>query len=174
MSRRRFTIADIQGSDPDFKARWLATINSDSRKQALCRVNAARRRRRLPSARPGARIRRGQSEITACGSKTTRKSSGTTMTEILLPNKWCPRPHQQKLWSYLDAGGKRSIEIAHRHWGKDDVALHWTAVAAMQRPASYWCMLPNHSQARKAIWTAVNPHTGKRRIDEPFPAKIRS
>lgn len=35
-------------------------------------------------------------------------------------------------------------------------------------------MLPQASQARKAIWEAVNPHTGKRRIDEAFPPAIRS
>jgi hypothetical protein len=35
-------------------------------------------------------------------------------------------------------------------------------------------MLPEYSQARKAIWTAVNPHTGKRRIDEAFPHELRS
>lgn len=34
-------------------------------------------------------------------------------------------------------------------------------------------MLPEAEQARKAIWTAVNPHTGKRRIDEAFPPDIR-
>lgn len=34
-------------------------------------------------------------------------------------------------------------------------------------------MLPEYSQARKAIWDAVNPHTGKRRIDEAFPHEIR-
>jgi hypothetical protein len=34
-------------------------------------------------------------------------------------------------------------------------------------------MLPEASQARKAIWEAVNPHTGKRRIDEAFPMEIR-
>ena len=33
-------------------------------------------------------------------------------------------------------------------------------------------MLPAYSQGRKAIWTAVNPHTGKRRIDEAFPPEI--
>lgn len=33
-------------------------------------------------------------------------------------------------------------------------------------------MLPEASQARKAIWNAVNPHTGKRRIDEAFPREI--
>jgi len=34
-------------------------------------------------------------------------------------------------------------------------------------------MLPQFSQARKAIWDAVNPRTGKRRIDEAFPQEIR-
>lgn len=34
-------------------------------------------------------------------------------------------------------------------------------------------MLPLANQARKAIWTAVNPHTGIRRIDEAFPKEIR-
>src|SRR5690606_5149766 len=69
--------------------------------------------------------------------------------------------------------GKRAIEIAHRRWGKDDLILHRTAVAAFERPASYWHMLPQFAQARRAIWTAVNPHTGKRRIDEAFPHEIR-
>ncbi|HUN00416.1 MAG TPA: hypothetical protein PLI96_08030 [Halothiobacillus sp.] len=35
-------------------------------------------------------------------------------------------------------------------------------------------MLPEASQARKAIWEAVNPHTGIRRIDQAFPQEIRA
>lgn len=35
-------------------------------------------------------------------------------------------------------------------------------------------MLPEYEQARKAIWTAVNPHTGIRRIDEAFPVEARA
>ncbi len=34
-------------------------------------------------------------------------------------------------------------------------------------------MLPEYSQARKAIWDGVNPHTGKKRIDEAFPVELR-
>lgn len=34
-------------------------------------------------------------------------------------------------------------------------------------------MLPEYAQARKAIWDAINPHTGIRRIDEAFPREIR-
>lgn len=62
---------------------------------------------------------------------------------------------------------------AHRRWGKDDICLHWTAVAMMRRPGTYWHCLPEYAQARKAIWQQVNPHTGKRRIDEAFPPAIR-
>jgi phage terminase large subunit len=95
------------------------------------------------------------------------------MAEIILPHNWRPRPYQSKLWNALESGTKRCIEIAHRRWGKDDVALQWAAVSAMQRPATIWHMLPQIAMARKAIWTAVNPHTGKRRIDEAFPQAIR-
>lgn len=35
-------------------------------------------------------------------------------------------------------------------------------------------MLPEFSQGRKAIWTAVNPNTGRRRIDEAFPHALRA
>lgn len=61
----------------------------------------------------------------------------------------------------------------HRRAGKDDLALHWTAVSAIKHPGNYWHMLPEYSHGRRALWEAVNPHTGKRRIDEAFPPAIR-
>jgi hypothetical protein len=64
--------------------------------------------------------------------------------------------------------------VWHRRAGKDEIALHEAAVAAHHRPATYWHMLPEYAQARKAIWNAVNPHTGKRRIDEAFPMELRA
>ena len=97
------------------------------------------------------------------------------MIDITLPhNKWTPRPHQMALWQYLQAGGKRAIAIWHRRAGKDEIALHHTAVEAFKRVGNYWHTLPMYAQARKAIWTAVNAHTGKRRIDEAFPDAIRA
>jgi phage terminase large subunit len=42
------------------------------------------------------------------------------------------------------------------------------------RIGNYWHMLPEAAQARKAIWEAINPHTGRRRIDETFPMEIRA
>lgn len=96
------------------------------------------------------------------------------MPEIDLPaHGWAPRPAQLPIWSFLEAGGKRAILHAHRRFGKDEVALHWTACAMHERVGTYWHMLPEGEQVRKAIWEAVNPHTGRRRIDEAFPKQLR-
>lgn len=95
------------------------------------------------------------------------------MGQVILPNNWEPRNYQRPLWNYMERGGKRAIGIWHRRAGKDDVLLHRTAIAAFERPATYWTALPEYAQARKALWAAVNPHTGKRRIDEAFPHELR-
>lgn len=90
-----------------------------------------------------------------------------------LPHNWYTRPYQDPLWRYLAGGGTRAVAVWHRRSGKDDIALHWTATAAMTRVGTYWHMLPQANQARKAIWDAINPRTGRRRIDDAFPAEIR-
>ena len=92
---------------------------------------------------------------------------------IRIPNNWQPRPYQLPLWDYLETGGRRAIARWHRRAGKDDLMLNWAAVSAMLRPASYWHMLPEFAQCRRAIWTAVDPETGLRRIDQTFPHEIR-
>jgi hypothetical protein len=73
----------------------------------------------------------------------------------------------------LSQGGKRAVAKWHRRAGKDDVFLHHTACAAHERVGNYWYLLPEYNQARKSMWDSVNPHTGKRRIDEAFPKEIR-
>lgn len=83
--------------------------------------------------------------------------------------RWYQRPFHE----YLVKGGKRAIEIAHRRWGKDEIALNVTRTLAHERIASYWHCLPEYEQGRKALWDAINAHTGKRRIDEAFPPQIR-
>jgi len=93
--------------------------------------------------------------------------------KIELPHQWAPRPYQQDLWRYMHGGGKRAIAIWPRRHGKDDLALHYTACAAHERVGVYWHLLPQQNQARKAIWDAVNPHTGRRRIDDAFPRELR-
>lgn len=96
------------------------------------------------------------------------------MPTIQLPHKWRPRPYQKPCWEYLERGGLRADVAWHRRAGKDDVALNRAAVAAFERVGVYWHMLPEAAQARKAIWDAINPHTGLRRIDEAFPKELRA
>lgn len=95
------------------------------------------------------------------------------MPNVELPNNWAPRGYQDPLWRYLHGGGKRAIAIWPRRHGKDDVALHYTACAAHERVGTYWHLLPQQNQARKAIWDAIDPHTGQRRIDNAFPLAVR-
>jgi len=90
------------------------------------------------------------------------------------------REYQENLVrAFADPAKDRFIEIAHRRWGKDEMALLGTAMAATYedharfRIGNYWHCLPEYAQARKAIWDAVNAHTGKKRIDEAFPVGAR-
>jgi hypothetical protein len=93
--------------------------------------------------------------------------------KLRLPIGWRPRHYQNDLWDYLCEGGRRADVVAHRRWGKDELALNWAAAAASTKEGNYWHLLPEQSQGRRAIWDAVNPHTGRRRIDEAFPREVR-
>jgi hypothetical protein len=96
------------------------------------------------------------------------------MPVLELPyNGWHERPYQEALWDHLMGGGKRAYAVWHRRAGKDDVALHFAACAMHERIGNVWHCLPEYAQGRKALWTAVNAHTGKRRIDEAFPEALR-
>ena len=68
----------------------------------------------------------------------------------------------------------RAIEIAHRRWGKDETVLGACNERMHNRVGTYWHCLPEYGQARKAIWTAINGNTGKKRIDEAFPPETRA
>lgn len=97
------------------------------------------------------------------------------MPTIQLPaNNWRPRWYQQPAWDAWENGIKRQLLIWHRRAGKDELNLNQHAVAAHLRIGTYWHMLPEYAQARKAIWDAVNPVTGRRRIDEAFPNELRA
>lgn len=95
------------------------------------------------------------------------------MAEIILPNEWQPRPHQLGLWEYLENGGLRGVAVWHRRAGKDSTALNWTAVAAHQRRGTYWHMLPEQAQGRKAVWDGID-RQGRRMIDQAFPPRLRN
>lgn len=94
------------------------------------------------------------------------------MNELVIERRI--RAYQQPLHRYMTGGGKRAIEIAHRRWGKDEIALMTTCELAHGRVGNYWHCMPEFEQGRKALWNGVNAHTGKRRIDEAFPEYIRA
>jgi len=105
----------------------------------------------------------------------SRAAAAPAQRRIRLPhNGWRPRAYQMGAWRYMEQGGRHAELIWARRSGKDEICLHWAAIAAHQRPATYWHMLPEAAQARKAIWEAINPHTGVRRIDEAFPHELRA
>lgn len=101
------------------------------------------------------------------------------MTQILLPAfDWAPADHQLDAWNALNPsdGVTEAVHTCilawHRRAGKDEVALHNCAIKGMQRIGNYWHMLPMQEQARKAIWEAVNPRTGRIRWKDAFPDSI--
>jgi hypothetical protein len=95
------------------------------------------------------------------------------MIDVSLPhNAWTPRHHQMPLWRYLREGASERWPW-HRRWQRRRVSHH-TAISVRAPGKLFWHMLPEYAQARKAIWDAVNPHTGIRRIDEAFPAELRA
>lgn len=95
------------------------------------------------------------------------------MTFYIPAGGWRPRGYQIPAWKAWESGIKRSLLIWHRRAGKDEISLHKTCTAAFDRVANYWHCLPEYEQARKAIWEAINPHSGRRRIDECFPPEVR-
>lgn len=85
---------------------------------------------------------------------------------------WALRDYQKPLWRSLVHEGKNVCANWHRRAGKDELLLNALAVKAIQRPANYAYMFPEISHARRAMWQATNPHTGRRRILEAFPPEI--
>lgn len=92
---------------------------------------------------------------------------------LVFPKTWRLRKYQEPAWDAWRSGKRRALLVWHRRAGKDEYALNKTAIAAQERIGNYWHCLPQYEQARKAIWEAINPNTGRRRIDEAFPPEIR-
>lgn len=95
------------------------------------------------------------------------------MAQVVLPAfDWEPRPQQLEAWNALASGCREVVLAWHRRMGKDEVALHNAAIKGMERVGNYWHLLPMQEQARKAIWEAVNPKTGRVRWKDAFPDEI--
>lgn len=89
---------------------------------------------------------------------------------------WKPRQYQRPAWNAVLNGTRRIALAWHRRAGKDDLCLRAASHRMLDEEeptkGNVWFMLPEASQARKAIWEAVNPDTGRKRVDEAFPSEI--
>jgi phage terminase large subunit len=91
---------------------------------------------------------------------------------VVLPNGFTPRHYQRDAMAYFDRGGKRGVYCWPRRSGKDMTFMHQIAKSAHERTGIYYHLLPNHKQARKVIWDAID-NDGKRMLDMAFPREIR-
>ena len=71
---------------------------------------------------------------------------------ISLPYKYIPRPYQLPFFEAMDSGIKRAVLVHHRRAGKDLCCFNFMIKEAYRVKGNYWYMLPEYSQARKAIW----------------------
>lgn len=97
-------------------------------------------------------------------------------TRIVLPHDWAPRDYQLPFLRHMDpfvaGGGGRAVLVWHRRSGKDSTALNFTVCAAHRRTGTYWHMLPTATQARKAVWDAIDG-AGRKVLEQVFPPEIR-
>lgn len=89
------------------------------------------------------------------------------------PKSWQVRPHQEAVWTAMQKRVPNILMIGHRRFGKDELGLMDMAWRAAGKAANYLYMLPESEHVRRAIWSSINPHTGRRRIDESFPEGFR-
>lgn len=92
--------------------------------------------------------------------------------EIRLPHGFAPREYQRKAMAHFDRGGLRGVYCWPRRSGKDLTFVHQTMKAAHRRVGMYYHLLPNHKQARKVIWDAID-NDGQRVIDVAIPHELR-
>ena len=78
------------------------------------------------------------------------------------------RDYQQAVLDRLNSGIKRQLLIWHRRAGKDVTSLEIAGQQLQKRVGSYWHMFPKHAQARRALWTGIDAHSGESFIDRAF------
>ena len=93
--------------------------------------------------------------------------------DIRLPNGFVPREiGQRPMMQYFDRGGKRGVYVWPRRYGKDLTALHQTVKMMHQRVGMYFHILPNHNQARKVLWDAID-NDGRKIMSTAVPHALR-
>lgn len=95
-------------------------------------------------------------------------------TRISIPYAgWAPLACQVPIWQAMEADLSNILVVGHRRMGKDELLLADLSVRAARKPANYIYCLPETAHVRRAIWHAINPRTGIRRVEEHFPKGYR-
>lgn len=78
------------------------------------------------------------------------------MTKLTLPHHFEPRDYQLSIMDALDSGCKRAVWVVHRRGGKDVTIFNWVIKELAKNTLTCFYVFPTYSQAKKAIWDAVN------------------
>lgn len=78
------------------------------------------------------------------------------MTKLTLPHHFEPRDYQLSIMDALDSGCKRAVWVVHRRGGKDVTIFNWVIKELAKKTLTCFYVFPTYSQAKKAIWDAVN------------------
>ena len=84
------------------------------------------------------------------------------------------RPYQVPFFAAMQGGCKEAALVQSRRSGKDFVSHAWTSYAALNRKGSYWVLMPQQNQIRKAFWNGIDANTGERILDIHYPQAIRT
>ena len=76
-----------------------------------------------------------------------------------MPYKWRLRRYLAEAWHFLEYGGKRLVIVWHRRAGKDELAPHWSAAAAMKRVGNAGNRIYTAPAITKTHWWRPKPVT---------------
>ena len=91
--------------------------------------------------------------------------------EITIPHQFQPRPYQIPIFSALDKGFKRIIQVWHRRAGKEKTDINIVARELFKVVGAYYYVFPTYNQGKKVLWNGADKD-GVRFLDH-FPKELR-
>jgi phage terminase large subunit len=80
------------------------------------------------------------------------------VSDLKLPHLFKPRHYQREAWLAMRRY-KRAYWVWHRRSGKDTAAWNYMIYqAVVERPGTYYYLLPTYAQAKKTIWDGIGRH----------------
>lgn len=98
-------------------------------------------------------------------------SSATETLHLVLPHQFAARAYQRPAVEAFKAGVTRLVLIWHRRAGKDKTCYNLMVRGALRRKGQYFYVFPTYTQAKKALWDAIDKE-GFRVIEHCPPAAV--